>query len=156
MTGFRLLGAAILAGLISATPAAACDCGHCARGYDGCWGRGSGGRNGPPAGRWGSNGGAAASQTLDGKVAEVIYLPGADAGSAMVEIRVQAAGQPKLVRLAPVGFLKQSGAILREGDTVRVTGFAVSGMEGDVIVATELRQGDKALALRDARGLPVW
>jgi hypothetical protein len=37
-----------------------------------------------------------------------------------------------------------------------VTGFEVSGMEGDLVVATEIRKGDQLVVLRDPRGQPVW
>jgi hypothetical protein len=46
--------------------------------------------------------------------------------------------------------------VLREGDPVSVTGFEVSGMDGDLVVATEIRKGDKRVVLRDPRGRPVW
>ena len=74
----------------------------------------------------------------------------------MVEIRLQSAGQTNLVRLAPTDFLKQGGLRLREQETVTVKGFPVSGMEGELLVASEIRSGDKTLVLRDARGLPAW
>ena len=95
-------------------------------------------------------------RTAEGKITEVVYLPGATPDSSMVEVRLQSAGQSQLVRLAPVGFLKQSGLLLREGDTVTVKGFPVAGMEGDLLVATELHKGEKTLSLRDTRGRPAW
>ena len=94
--------------------------------------------------------------TIEGKVTEVVYLPGATPDSGMVEVRLQSAGQTKLIRLAPSGFLKQRGLLLSEGDTVTVKGFPVAGMEGDLIVATEVHKGDKGLSLRDMRGRPAW
>ena len=99
---------------------------------------------------------AAALKVFDGTISEIVYLPGATAGSAMVEARVSTSGRTTLVRLAPVGLLKQSQLALREGDTVSVTGFEVSGMEGDLVVATEIRKGDQRVVLRDPRGQPVW
>jgi hypothetical protein len=99
---------------------------------------------------------APAPKVVDGKIAEIIYLPGATPESATVEARVVADARATLVRLAPVGFLKQSQLVLREGDTVSVTGFEVSGMDGDLVVATEIRKGDKRVVLRDPRGRPVW
>jgi hypothetical protein len=99
---------------------------------------------------------APASKVVDGKISEIIYLPGPTADTAMVEARVFASGRAALVRLAPVGLLKQSQLALREGDTVSVTGFEVSGMEGDLVVATEIRKGDQRVVLRDPRGQPVW
>jgi len=95
-------------------------------------------------------------RTAEGKITEVVYLPGATPDGGMVEVRLQSAGQNQLIRLAPVGFLKQSGLLLREGDTVIVKGFPVTGMEGDLLVATELREGEKTLSLRDTRGRQAW
>ena len=95
-------------------------------------------------------------RTAEGKITEVVYLPGATPDGGMVEVRLQSAGQSQLIRLAPVGFLKQSGLLLREGDTVIVKGFPVAGMEGDLLIATELRKGEKTLSLRDPRGRPAW
>ena len=99
---------------------------------------------------------APASKVVDGKISEIIYLPGPTADTAMVEARVFANGRAALVRLAPVGLLRQNQLALREGDTVSVTGFEVSGMEGDLVVATEIRKGDQRVVLRDPRGQPVW
>jgi hypothetical protein len=130
-----------------------------AAGHD-CWGDHHGG-DGWYCGRCGSRGdrqsqgsvspsyAAPASRVVDGKISEIIYLPGPTADSAM-------GGRAALVRLAPVGLLKQSQLALREGDTVSVTGFEVSGMEGDLVVATEIRKGDQRVVLRDPRGQPVW
>ena len=99
---------------------------------------------------------AADLQTAEGKITEINYLPGTTPDSGMVEIRLQSAKQSLLIRLAPVGFLKQGGLRLREGDTVVVKGFPVAAMEGDLLVATELQKGDKTLPLRDARGREAW
>ena len=98
----------------------------------------------------------AAPKVVDGKISEIIYLPGATADSAMVEARVVASGRATLVRLAPVGLFKQNQLVLREGDTVSVTGVEVSGMDGDQLVATEIRKGDKRVVLRDPQGRPAW
>ncbi len=92
------------------------------------------------------------AQVVEGKIAEIIYLPGATSDGGMVEVRVLSAGKTNLVRLAPVGLLKQKQLVLREGDTVTMTGYTVSGMEGDLLIATEIRKGDQRIALRDSRG----
>ncbi len=97
-----------------------------------------------------------APKVINGKVSEIIYLPGATADSAMVEVRVTAGAGATLVQLAPVGLVKQSQLTLREGDVVSITGFDVNGMDGDLLVATEIRKGDKRVVLRDPRGRPVW
>ena len=105
---------------------------------------------------WTASGAVADLQTAEGKIAEIEYLPGATPDSGMVEVHLQTVGQSQLIRLAPVGYLKQSGLVLREGDTLTVKGFRVAGMEGDLLVATEIHKGEKTLSLRDSRGRPVW
>jgi hypothetical protein len=128
-------------------------CGDCRDSdYDCCHGSQTG-RN---SGGWARSDEATDLQTVDGKITEIVYLPGATTDSGMVEVRLQSAGQSKLIRLAPLGFLKQSGLLLREGDNVTLKGFAVAGMEDDLIVATEIHKGDKSLPLRDTRGRPMW
>lgn len=156
-------GAMVMLCCCGAVPAAGHDC--CHHGHDGAywecdhpsWDCDHPGpqANGLSPGS-GPSGAPANLQTLEGRIVEVVYLPGAAADSGMVEIKVQSAGQATLVRLAPSGFLKRGGMLLQEGDTVLVKGFPVAGMEGDLIVAAEIRGRDKQLALRDARGRPVW
>lgn len=143
--------------LFSGIPAAGHDCGYYDHHYGDC-GDCDHHHRGPQASgqNWDSQDTAAILQTLQGKIVEVIYLPGASADNGMVEIRVQSAGQAKLIRLAPTGFLKQGGLSLREGDAVSITGFPVNGMDGDLIVATQVRSGDRVLSLRDTRGRPAW
>ena len=128
-----------------------CDTHHGAYSADCC-------RRGQGSGHWhGTASGASAHlQTTEGKIAEIEYLPGATPDSGMVEVHLQSAGPFQLIRLAPVGYLKQSGLVLREGDTLTVKGFRVAGMEGDLWVATEIHKGEKTLSLRDSRGRPAW
>jgi len=128
-------------------------CGDCCDGYHDCCDGSQASRN--STGLATSSGGAIL-QNLEGKISEIVYLPGATPDTGMVEVRMQSAGQNELIRLAPCGFLKQSGLHLKEGDTVRLKGFRVAGMEGDLIVATAIQKGDKSLPLRDTRGQPLW
>lgn len=105
---------------------------------------------------WGPTRGATDLRTSEGKITEIDYLPGATPDSGMVEVRLESAGKSEVIRLAPVGFLKQSGLLLREGDTISVKGFPVAGMEGDLVIATELHKGEKTLSLRDPWGRSAW
>ena len=81
---------------------------------------------------WAPSTKATVSETTEGKIAEVNCPPGATEDSGMVEIHVQTAGQAGVVRLGPLSFLKQSGLVLREGDTVKVKAYPVASMEGAV------------------------
>jgi hypothetical protein len=157
MRFLRIVGVISLLGWSGGVRAAAHDCGHhnphCGDCQD-CgrhWQPAPRARRGPAA-----SGETANLETVEGRINEVIYLYGATADAGMVEIRVQAAGKAALIRLAPSGFLTKGGLRLREGDTVVVKGFPVAGMEGDLIVATEIGNGSSALALRDAQGRPRW
>jgi len=128
-------------------------CGDCCVGYhDCCHGSQAGGNSTGVA----PSSGVANLQNLDGRISEIVYLPGATPDTGMVEVRMQSAGQSELIRLAPCGFLKQSGLHLKEGDAVSLKGFRVAGMEGNLIVATAIQKGDKSLSLRDTRGQPLW
>ncbi len=152
-----ILGGIAMAGWLGAVPAAARGCCRHYYGCDGCRDHCRRGYAAPPSTAGPAQAGAAVNPlTVEGRITEVIYLPGAAAGSGMVEIRVQAAGPAKLVRLAPAGVLKRGGLHLREGDTVTLSGLPVGAMEGDLVVASTVRQGDVNLALRDAQGRPAW
>jgi len=160
MKWFGILGAISLFSWFGVAPAAGQGCCHRGHHYEDCWDCGHCWHQGSPASRQfsgpASSTGTANVQSVEGKIAEVVYLPGVTADSGMVELRLQSGGQTNLIRLAPSGFLKQGGLVLREGDTVSVKGFAVAGMEGDLIVASEVHMGDKSLSLRDMRGQPAW
>jgi len=159
MKWLEILGLFLFIGWLAPTPAVGQGCCHHDHHYGDCWDCDHCWHHGPAVARQFSSGSAGTTanvQTLEGRIGEVVYLPGPTPDSAMVELRLQSGGQTNLVRLAPSGFLKQGGLILREGDTVSVKGFVVAGMEGDLVVATEVHKGDKILSLRDTRGRPTW
>ena len=146
--------------VFGSTPAAAHDCCHHDSHCNDCWDCGHHGRRAGPTGSYfngsGSNAVTASIRTIDGRITQVDYLPGSTPDNGMVQVRLQSGAQGYLVRLAPAGFLKQGGLPLREGDTITVKGYAVSGTDGDIFVATEVRHGERSLSLRDGRGLPAW
>jgi hypothetical protein len=95
-------------------------------------------------------------QTYEGKIAEIIYLPGATPDSAMVEIRLLSGTSDTPVRLGPAGFLKQNQLNLKEGDTITVTGYRVSAADGELLVATAIRSQGRTVQLRNRTGRPQW
>ena len=147
-----LLCTSFLCGL-SAIPALAHHCGgghhadDCYYHDDYCW-RGTA----QPQSRSSARLAPLETQAVEGKIAEIIYLPGVTSDGGMVEARVLSGGRSTLVRLAPVGLLKQKQIVLREGDAISMNGYMVNGMEGDLLVATEIRKGDQRIVLRDTRG----
>ena len=140
-----------------AMPLAAHDCHH---GHDDCWDCGGNrysGRGNCQGYQQGSRSGASTRlESFNGKVAEVVYLASDTPESATVEIRTRTEADTRLVRVGPSGFLKDHGLLLREGDTIRVTGFVVNGMEGQVFVATEVSKDGASVRLRDDRGRTAW
>jgi len=99
---------------------------------------------------------SAAGQSREGKVVEVIYLPGATRDSGMVEVRMMAGNQQILARLAPSGFLHQNQMDIREGDTIGITGYWAADSGRDTMIATELAKQGKTLQLRDNWGRSAW
>jgi hypothetical protein len=152
-----MFGAIILFGCAAALPLSGHECNHNGhhRSTD-CVDCGNCTNCGQNSARAGRHSAAPGGQTWDGRVAEVIYLTGPTPSSGMVELRLQTGGAEKLVRLAPAGFLKGAGLQLKEGFPVTIKGMAVTGMEGDLILATEVVAAGKTVTLRDSRGRPVW
>lgn len=100
--------------------------------------------------------GPARAQTREGKVVELVYLPGSTPERAMVELRLADGTSDVLVRLGPAGFLKQNHLNLREGDTISVKGFRVTGGTEDLLIATEVTRQGQTVRFRDERGRPEW
>jgi len=98
----------------------------------------------------------AVEQSREGKVVEVIYLPGAASDSGMVEARLMAGSQQILVRLAPSGFLHRNQMDIREGDTLTVTGYWVAAGGRETLVATQMAKGGQTVPLRDGWGRSAW
>jgi ribosomal protein S28E/S33 len=159
----RLLVFLLSAGLVYMVPEAyGHQCGHhgCAGCGGGCeWGHrhhGSRAQRSSYRDRGRGGGVPAAEQAREGKVTEVTYLPGATKDAAMVEIRLLAGTEEILARLGPSGYLHQYQMDVREGDTVRVSGYWVTAAGGDMLVATRVARQGNSVPLRDSWGRPAW
>lgn len=155
--GHRFLMALGLATVLygwGSLPVAAQGCDHHRHHNDDCWNGDGYSRSRGTAGYSTNYEGNA--QTLQGRINEIDYLPGATPESAMVELGLSSAGQIAHVQLAPIGFLKRGGVLLKTGDSVTIKGVPVAGFQGDLILTVTLLKGDKSLALRDSRGRPLW
>jgi hypothetical protein len=101
--------------------------------------------------------GAAAQQSIEGKITEVVYLPGSTRDTAMVELRLATSSQGDvIVRLAPVNVLRQLQVDLREGETVRVNGYWVDTSGGDRLISTQIVAQGRTVQLRDTGGHCRW
>ncbi len=60
------------------------------------------------------------------------------------------------VLLGPSAFLASQQLTLVKGDQLEVTGSRTKMGGQDVVIAREVKKGEKAVTLRDAQGFPVW
>src|SRR5262249_366903 len=60
------------------------------------------------------------------------------------------------IQLGPAAFLTDKKLEIRKGDSLEVTGSRVTTGKSQVVLAREIRKGDSAWTLRDARGQPLW
>lgn len=93
--------------------------------------------------------------TLAGKVAAVEQV-GRRRGGGGVHLSLETAEGTLPVHLGPSWFLQEQGLQLAAGDQVEITGSKVSFRGQPAVVAQVVKKGDKAVALRDLQGIPVW
>lgn len=60
------------------------------------------------------------------------------------------------VHLGPAWFMDRQQHLFKLGDNIKVKGSRVVFKGADVIVATEIQQGNMSMKLRDEKGVPVW
>jgi hypothetical protein len=64
--------------------------------------------------------------------------------------------QPVTVLLAPGWYLERSGVRFRNAERMEVRGSRVLRSGEPVIIASEVRQGETTVRLRDENGRPLW
>jgi len=60
------------------------------------------------------------------------------------------------VHLGPTWYLERLDEKIVKGDKVEVKGLRTTLAGKTIILAAEVKKGDKLLVLRDAAGVPVW
>jgi DNA/RNA endonuclease YhcR with UshA esterase domain len=60
------------------------------------------------------------------------------------------------VHVGPAWFLEEKDFQFAKGDSLEVLGSRMTIENQDSLLAREIKQGEKTLVLRDARGIPVW
>jgi hypothetical protein len=60
------------------------------------------------------------------------------------------------VQAGPTAYLTEKGITLAKGDTLEILGSRVTIGEEPVVIARQIKKGDKTWTLRDASGRPVW
>lgn len=60
------------------------------------------------------------------------------------------------VHLGPPQYFKQQQITFKEGEKLEVTGAKMASPSGMMLLATQVKQGDRVIKLRDEQGRPVW
>ena len=58
--------------------------------------------------------------------------------------------------MGPTAYLDEKGITLAKGDVVEILGSGVTMGTGPVLIAKQIKKGDKTWTLRDASGRPLW
>jgi hypothetical protein len=95
-------------------------------------------------------------ETVSGTVVStdnITPMPGMRPG---VELQLRTAKNLIPVHLGPLWYLENQDVDLKPNDVVDVTGSRIFCVNQDVIMANEVRHGDKTIKLRDPKGHPLW
>jgi hypothetical protein len=60
------------------------------------------------------------------------------------------------VHVGPSNYLHQQGFSFAAGEQIDVTGSRIKFEGSDVLIAKEIKRGEKVLVLRNSEGIPVW
>ncbi len=66
------------------------------------------------------------------------------------------AKKPVLVALGPTGYFEGQRKVLKPGNKVTVTGSMIIADDTPYLIATEIKEGNEELQVRDTEGHPVW
>ena len=60
------------------------------------------------------------------------------------------------VHVGPSNYLTEQGFSFAASDEIEVTGSRIRFEDSDVLIAREIKKGDKVLTLRNSQGIPAW
>lgn len=93
--------------------------------------------------------------SVSGEVMSVEKITDRGTGDGL-SLNLKTGKETLLVYLGPVWFLEKQDLTLAPKDQVEITGSQIIFQGKPVIIAAEVKKGDKSLKLRDAAGLPAW
>lgn len=98
-----------------------------------------------------------AVETIQGTVRSVgtFRLEGTSIRGLRLRLQTES-GKVVRVNTAPRSYLEHQGIRVQRGDRVTVTGSVAKVGRHNVLVASQLKVGDKTLALRTREGKPLW
>ncbi|HJS57339.1 MAG TPA: DNA-binding protein [Vicinamibacteria bacterium] len=94
--------------------------------------------------------------TLRGTVTNVAVISRRGGRAGGVHVVFQSGEATHEAVLGPSWFLEREGVSIAKGDSVEVTGSLVDSDGTDVLIAAQLKKGEKTVRLRDEQGFPAW
>jgi hypothetical protein len=95
-------------------------------------------------------------ETISGTVESVDRIAPVKGMYPAVALTVKTDKETITVHLGPEWYIGRLDAKIAKGDSVEVKGSRVTFGDKPVIIAGEIKKGDKVLQLRDNAGVPVW
>ena len=89
-------------------------------------------------------------------VVEVVTHPAGRNGMVGTHLTLKTEIGPVDVHIGPQSYVEKQGFTFEKGDSITVTGSKQVMGGRDVLIAKEVKKGDKVLTLRNANGLPAW
>jgi hypothetical protein len=93
--------------------------------------------------------------TLKGTVEKVMEQTGGR-GFNGIHLELKAADATYEVHVGPSAYVTKQGFSFAKGDEIEVTGSKGTMGGKQVILARQIKKGDKTLTLRNAHGIPEW
>jgi hypothetical protein len=96
-------------------------------------------------------------ETLSGTVIEVERLaPRRFERLSQVDLLLKTEGQTVMVQLGPQSWLAQQNFDLAPGDWVTIKGSRIDRPRRNLLIAAEVKKGNRVWLLRDENGRPLW
>jgi hypothetical protein len=95
-------------------------------------------------------------ETLEGTVVSIDQITPMTGMRPGVQLQLKTSKGLIPIHLGPLWYLENQEIDLKPNDNVQVTGSRVFCVNQDVIMAIEVRHGDKTFKLRDPKGHPLW
>ncbi len=95
-------------------------------------------------------------ETLDGKVINLGSYPSQTGTFKIIHLLIKTAKETIEVHSAPSWYLREQDFVITPQDEIIIKGSRISIDGKPVIVAREIRKGDRTLLLRDKNGVPMW
>ena len=94
--------------------------------------------------------------TVKGMIEEVKKYPSRSGWRTGQHVTLETDNGNLDVHLGPTDYWKKNGFELAKGDSIEVTGSKSKVDDAEVVLAREVKKGEKAVTLRNAQGVPAW